>query len=147
MALTPVVTARDRAAFRERTSPAENGRARDARAAQDDAGRPPADGTSNAARATGAESRSTEAERQPSPELTELGTKRLEAVRDALKQAGIDTKRLTAIPVALAADGTEPQIKLDLVEPENTKSGDRPNVVERMLGKDDRAPSGARTAR
>jgi hypothetical protein len=138
MALTPVVTPRDRAALREAASPAgANGRTRDARAAPDDAARRPA--SINGAPATGEDSRAAEADRPLSPELTELGTKRLDALRDALKQAGIDTKRLTAIPATLAVDGTEPQVKLDLVEPENTKSAGRPNIVQRVLGKDERA--------
>ena len=148
MALTPVVTARDRAALRERASPAgANGRPADARVPQDDVARPLATGASNAAPGSVEDPRAAEAERPPSPDLTELGTKRLEAVRDALKQAGIDTKRLIAIPATLAADGTEPRLKLDLVEPDSTKKGDRPNVVERALGKDDRASSGSRAAR
>jgi hypothetical protein len=148
MAITPIVTARDRAALREASPDAANGRARDPRAAPDEVSRP-AGGASSAASSTriAPESRAVETDRTPSPELMELGTRRLEVVRDALKQGGIDTRRLTAIPVSLAADGAEPRVKLDLVEPESTRSADRPNVVERILGKDDRDPGASRSAR
>jgi len=50
-----------------------------------------------------------------------LSEDRLKAVRAAVKKAGIDSSRLVeAKPSGQAADD-QPQVKLDLAEPESTK--------------------------
>ena len=124
MALTPVVSARDRAALRQGSLDSAIERfARDERLSPDAAAarlfkerfpRDPVPATTEAVRAALAD-----ADRTPAPDLTELAARRLEAVRDGIKKAGIDGGRLREVTASTAPDAAEGQVKLDLVEPEN----------------------------
>ena len=101
MALTPIVSSRDRAALAEATGSA-------------------------------------------APDLPALAARRLEAVRDGIKKAGVDAGRLkevAASPVPIEGEG---QVKLDLIEPDNPGSPARPNLLKRLLGE---AGSGTREVR
>jgi hypothetical protein len=71
----------------------------------------------------------------PEKRLADLTSKRVDAVRDGIKKAGIDGGRLKAEPPTDAA-GTEGQIRLGLLEPEPG----RPGLFRRLLGP--RAPNG-----
>lgn len=78
------------------------------------------------------------------PDLPALAARRLEAVRDGIKKAGVDAGRLTEVaasPEPIEGDG---QVKLDLIEPENLGSPIRPNLLKRLLGE---AGSGTPAAR
>jgi hypothetical protein len=84
------------------------------------------------------------AETAPSGEVKDLAADRLKVVRDRIKKAGIDGKRLkddAAPAVAAAGDG---EVKLDLVEPESPGSPERPNVFKRILGSATSGPSSMR---
>jgi hypothetical protein len=73
-------------------------------------------------------------ETAPSGEVKDLAADRLKAVRDGIKKAGIDGKRLkddAAPALAAAGDG---EVKLDLVEPESPGLPERPNFFKRLLG-------------
>ena len=84
------------------------------------------------------------ADRAPAPDLAELAARRLEAVRDGIKKAGIDGGRLKEVPASTAPDTPEGQVKLDLVEPENPGPPGRPNLLKRILGESDRGASPVR---
>ena len=101
MALTPIVSSRDRAALAEATGSA-------------------------------------------APDLPALAARRLEAVRDGIKKAGVDAGRLKEVAASSAPIEAEGQVKLDLIEPESPGSPARPNLLKRLLGE---AGSGTRAAR
>ncbi len=85
-----------------------------------------------------------DADRTPAPDLTELASRRLEAVRDGIKKAGIDGGRLREVTASTAPDAAEGQVKLDLVEPENPGPPGRPNLLKRIFGESDRGASPVR---
>ena len=91
MALTPIVSSRDRAALAEASGSA-------------------------------------------APDLPALAARRLEAVRDGIKKAGVDAARLKEVAASPAPIEGEGQVKLDLIEPENPGSPARPNLLKRILG-------------
>jgi len=101
MALTPIVSSRDRAALAEASGSA-------------------------------------------APDLPALAARRLEAVRDGIKKAGVDAGRLKEVAASPAPSEGEGRVKLDLIEPENPGSPARPNLLKRLLGE---AGSRARAAR
>jgi len=101
MALTPIVSSRDRAALAEATGSA-------------------------------------------APDLPALAARRLEAVRDGIKKAGVDAGRLKEVAASPAPIEGAGQVKLDLIEPEKPGSPARPNLLKRLLG---RAGSDMRPAR
>ena len=76
-----------------------------------------------------------EGETPPAEAVYKLADKRLETVRETVKKAGIDTSRLLETKRAEGADEAEPQVKLDLVEPENPRRpGRRPEFLRRLMG-------------
>ncbi len=75
-----------------------------------------------------------ERETPPAEAVSTLADKRLEAVRAIVKKAGIDPSRLLEAKRAEGADEGDPQVKLDLVEPENPRRpGRRPAEFLRPL--------------
>jgi len=83
-------------------------------------------------------------ETAPSGEVKDLAADRLKAVRDGIKKAGIDGKRLkddVAPALAAAGDG---EVKLDLVEPESPGLPERPTFFKRLLGNATPEPSSMR---
>jgi len=85
------------------------------------------------------------AERGPAPDLTQLAARRLEAVRDGIKKAGIDGGRLKDIPAASTApDTAQGQVKLDLAEPESPGTPGRPNLLKRIFSENNRDASPVR---
>ena len=78
------------------------------------------------------------------PDLPALAARRLEAVRDGIKKAGVDAARLKEVAASPAPVEGEGQVKLDLIEPANPRSPARPNLLKRLLGE---AGSGTREAR
>jgi hypothetical protein len=67
------------------------------------------------------------------PELADLGARRLEAVREGIKKAGVDGGRLKVAAVS-TAESAEGQVKVDLIEPEDPSSPGRPGFLRRLLG-------------
>ena len=114
MALTPVVSSRDVAAIKQKL--VETRVAREARPSAEGSALPLA----------------TLVERTPVPAsaVTDLGTRRLEVVRAAFKEAGVDPDRLTETAVA-ERQGAEAEIELEVLEPE----GQRPSKVREVLKK------------
>jgi hypothetical protein len=112
MALIPVVSSRDVAEIQRRTAPTAF--ARD--------GRPSGDGA--------ALPRAAVQDRPPvaASAVSDLASRRLAAVREAFKHAGIDTGRLTETKVA-ERPGGETHVELEILEPE----GERPSKVRDML--------------
>jgi hypothetical protein len=102
MALTPIVSSRDRAVMAEATGSA-------------------------------------------APDLPALAARRLEAVRDGIKKAGVDAGRLKEVAASPAPTEGEGQVKLDLIEPENPGSPARPNLLKRLLGEARSHPRGTRS--
>src|SRR5262249_19737003 len=137
MALTPIVSPRDRAALGRKAVDAEVSRvARNEKLSPEAAmarlfkerfpQKPVPESAETMASALAAES-------APSGDVKDLAAQRLKIVRDGIKRAGIDGKRLKDdTPPALAAAG-EGEVKLDLVEPESPGS-ERPNIFKRLLG-------------
>jgi hypothetical protein len=140
MALTPIVSFRDRAALGQKTLDTEI-----SRVVRDEGLTPaaaaerlfkerfpgePAPPTAEAMRLALAGNGAV----APS-ELSDLAARRLEAVREGIKKAGIDAKRLREVTAANGADSAEGQVKLDLVEPEDPGPPTRPNFFRRLLGK------------
>jgi outer membrane protein OmpA-like peptidoglycan-associated protein len=78
------------------------------------------------------------------PDLPALAARRLEAVRDGIKKAGVDAGRLKEVAASPAPSEGQGQVKLDLIEPENPGVPARPNLLKRLLGE---AGSGARAVR
>ena len=75
-----------------------------------------------------------ERETPPAEAVSTLADKRLEAVRAIAKKAGIDPSRLLEAKRAEGAEEGDPQVKLDLVEPENPRRpGRRPAEFLRSL--------------
>jgi hypothetical protein len=64
-----------------------------------------------------------ESQTPPTDAVSTLAAKRLELVRATLKKAGIDGSRLTEAKRVESAPEAEPQVKLDLAEPENSRRG------------------------
>jgi Domain of Unknown Function (DUF748) len=74
-------------------------------------------------------------ETPPADAVSRLADKRLETVRETVKKAGIDPSRLRETTRADGADEADPQVKLDLVEPENPgRPGRRPEFLRRLMG-------------
>jgi hypothetical protein len=64
----------------------------------------------------------------------ELGAQRIDAVRDLVKKAGVDPDRLVKAGTVDTREGGEPQVKLELAEPESpSKLEKRPNPILRRL--------------
>jgi len=135
---TAVVSRRDRAAMKQLAVDAVIERvARDARISPDEAAtrvfqerypRQPVPETPDAVRAALLEGE------PPAEAVSTLADKRLEAVRATVKKAGIDPSRLLEAKRAGGAEGDDPQVKLDLVEPENPRRpGRRPPEFLRPL--------------
>jgi hyperosmotically inducible protein len=55
------------------------------------------------------------------PDLPALAARRLEAVRDGIKKAGVDAGRLKEVAASPAPSEGEGQVKLDLIEPEKPR--------------------------
>src|SRR5262249_6794049 len=138
MALTPVVSPRDRAALGRKAVDTEVSRmARDEKLSPEAAAarlfkqrfpQTPLPESVDAMLSALA------AETAPSGEVKDLAAQRLKVVRDGIKKAGIDGKRLKDdAPPAVAAAG-EGEVKLDLVEPESPGTPERPNIFKRLLG-------------
>src|SRR5438128_1249130 len=87
-----------------------------------------------------------EAEPSPAEAVSTLSEERLKAVRAAVKKAGIDQSRLLEAKPAGDAEGDEPQVKLDLAEPENPgRPGRGPaEFLRRLTGDADTTKSSAR---
>ncbi len=87
-----------------------------------------------------------EAEPSPAEAVSTLSEERLKAVRAAVKKAGVDQSRLLEAKPAGDAEGDEPQVKLDLAEPENPeRPGRGPAEFLRKLTSDaDTTKSSAR---
>jgi hypothetical protein len=86
-----------------------------------------------------------EGETPPGEAVSRLADKRLETVRETVKKAGIDPSRLLEAKRAEGADEAEPQVKLDLVEPENPRQpGRRPEFLRRLMGDANRPSPSAR---
>ena len=87
-----------------------------------------------------------EAEPSPAEAVSTLSEERLKAVRAAVKKAGIDQSRLLEAKPAGDAEGDEPQVKLDLAEPENPgRPGQGPaEFLRRLTGDADTTKSSAR---
>jgi len=149
MALTPVVSSRDRAALRQKTVDAEISRvARDeklspeaatARLFKERLPQQPLPESAEAMRSALADNGGA-----TPAELSDLATRRLEVVRDGIKKAGIHAKRLREVMAPATADAGDGQVKLDLVEPDNPGPPGRPNFFKRLLGE---ASPGASAAR
>jgi Domain of Unknown Function (DUF748) len=76
-----------------------------------------------------------EGETPPAEAVSKLADNRLETVRETVKQAGIDPSRLREAKRVEGADEADPQVKLDLVEPENPRRpGRRPEFLRRLMG-------------
>lgn len=76
-----------------------------------------------------------EGETPPAEAVSKLADKRVETVRETVKKAGIDPSRLLETKRAEGADEADPQVKLDLVEPENPRRpGRRPEFLRRLMG-------------
>jgi hypothetical protein len=114
LALKPVISPRDRAAFGQRAL----------------------DGSTPAALAGN--------ERALAPEVADLAARRLAAVRDEIKKAGVDPGRLSDVTPEHASSTDEGQVALDLVEPENSPPPSRPTLFRRLLGE---AAGGAATTK
>jgi len=133
MSLTPVVSSRDVEALRRRTVEAavaeaakQHGLGRDAAAARLFAERfpgQPAPATPETAFAA-----LLEAQTVPPAEVTELGDRRLRAVRDTIGRAGIDTDRLPEMKL-VQREGRESLVEANVLEPE----GPRPSKVRDAL--------------
>ena len=63
-------------------------------------------------------------------EISELAARRLEAVRDTVKRAGIPTDRLAERQL-VQREGREGEVDLDVLESE----GPRPSKIRQVLGK------------
>jgi len=64
----------------------------------------------------------------------DLGAQRIDAVRDLVKKAGVDPDRLVKAGMVDTREGGEPQVKLELAEPESPpKLEKRPNPILRRL--------------
>ena len=55
-------------------------------------------------------------------------------MRDGIKKAGVDAKRLKEVAASPPPIEGEGHVKLDLIEPENPGSPARPNLLKRLLG-------------
>lgn len=133
VALTPVVSSRDVAELRRRAAEAaidhvarQHQLARDAAVArlfrERFPGRP---APATPATALGA---LLEAEEVPPADVTRLATQRLEAVRDTLKQAGIQGDRVAQREL-VQREGRDTQVDVDVVDPETP----RPSKVREVL--------------
>jgi hypothetical protein len=140
MALTPVVSAKDRAALKRRTLDAEIARlvkseklspeAAAVRLFKERFPQQPVPDTADAAVSALATD-----DAAPPAELKDLAEQRLKIVRDGIKKAGIDGKRLKEDATPAMPGAGEGQVKLDLVEPEEPgPPGGRPNFFKRILG-------------
>jgi hypothetical protein len=72
----------------------------------------------------------------PADAAATLADKRLEAVRAAIKKAGIDASRLLEAKAADGAAENDPQVKLDLVESDGPRPPERglPGFLRRQTG-------------
>jgi hypothetical protein len=106
LSLMPAVSSQDRAALEEKT-------------------RQPADGPAPEKKT---------ADKGPSKtDLADLAARRLEAVREGIKKAGVDSGRLKVAALS-PAEGVEGRVEVDLVEPEDPGPPGRPGFLRRLLG-------------
>jgi hypothetical protein len=139
MALTPVVSSRDGPALRRRAIEAEISRmTRDGRLSREAAAaklytervpQQPLPGTVEAIVSALVDGAGT-----TSSELSDLAAKRLEAVRNGIRKAGIEAKRLKEAPVPDTALSADAQVRLDLVEPDQARPKEHPNFFRRLFG-------------
>ncbi len=106
LSLMPAVSSQDRAALEEKT-------------------RPPADGP--------APEKKTSDKGPSKTDLADLAARRLEAVREGIKKAGVDSGRLKVAALS-PAESAEGRIEVDLVEPEDPGPPGRPGFLRRLLG-------------
>ncbi len=106
LSLMPAVSSQDRAALEEKT-------------------RPPADGP--------APEKKTSDKGPSKTDLADLAARRLEAVREGIKKAGVDSRRLKVAALS-PAESAEGRIEVDLVEPEDPGPPGRPGFLRRLLG-------------
>jgi Domain of Unknown Function (DUF748) len=86
-----------------------------------------------------------EGETPPVEAVSRLADKRLETVRETVKKAGIDPSRLLEAKRAEGAEEADPQVKLDLVEPENPRRpGGRPEFLRWLMDGANRPSPSAR---
>jgi hypothetical protein len=64
-------------------------------------------------------------------QIADLGTRRLEAVKATLEQAGVDGKRLTEVKV-VQREGRDGQVQADVLEPETPQPSKVREVLERL---------------
>ncbi len=145
MALHPVVSSRDRAALAK----GKGGDAVDDPAGSDGgSSRPTAGATSGdrSRRAAGAVPETArEADSAATPaQVRELATRRIEAVREVIRKAGVDPKRLDATDGATTVDDGEGQVRLDLLEPARPGSPGRPDFLRRLFGEASRPAAAPR---
>ena len=119
LALMPVVSSRDRAALEEKARESAGGPLREKKT--------PAESVTAPTEATRAGAVDT-----GSP-LADLAARRLEAVREGIKKAGVDGGRLKVAALS-TAESAEGQVKVDLVEPEDPGPPGRPGFLRRLLG-------------
>ena len=106
LSLMPAVSSQDRAALEEKT-------------------RPPADGP--------VPEKKTSDKGPSKTDLADLAARRLEAVREGIKKAGVDSGRLKVAALS-PAESAEGRIEVDLVEPEDPGPPGRPGFLRRLLG-------------
>jgi len=106
LSLMPTVSSQDRAALEEKT-------------------RPPADGPAPEKKTSDKASKT---------DLADLAARRLEAVREGIKKAGVDSRRLKVAALS-PAESAEGRIEVDLVEPEDPGPPGRPGFFRRLLGR------------
>jgi hypothetical protein len=85
-----------------------------------------------------------ERETPPAEAVSRLAENRLEAVRETVKNAGIDPSRLLEAKRAEGVDEADPQVKLDLVEPESPRRPGRrrpPEFLRRLTSGANTQPS------
>jgi hypothetical protein len=106
LSLMPALSSQDRAALEEKT-------------------RPPADGP--------APEKKTSDKGPSKTDLADLAARRLEAVREGIKKAGVDSGRLKVAALS-PAESAEGRVEVDLVEPEDPGPPGRPGFFRRLLG-------------
>jgi len=87
-----------------------------------------------------------ESETPPAEAVSALADKRLEAMRATVKKAGIDPSRLLEAKRAEGTEGDDPQVKLDLMQPETPRRPGRraPEFLRRLTRATDTASPPAR---
>lgn len=67
------------------------------------------------------------------PKLKDLAEQRLETIRGEIKNAGVDPDRLRETRPSDAPTDAEPQVKLDLIQPDAPASAERPGFFRRLF--------------